>query len=127
MSNKSLSMELAVSCPPAPFPIIISSPANSETNLTEFSAPSTAIGSVLSNLIGFTHGFSFSVSPILATNFIILFSFFASTMSSDVMFVIHSISRSLRVISFPRRKFAIITNFAAASDPFMSNFGSASA
>ena len=45
MSNKSLRMELAVSVPPAPFPIIVCVPECSEVKAIAFSVPLTQSGS----------------------------------------------------------------------------------
>ena len=52
MSNKSLRMELAVSVPPAPFPIIVCVPECSEVKAIAFSVPLTHNGSSFETSFG---------------------------------------------------------------------------
>ena len=54
MSNKSLKIELAVSIPPAPLPIIVCVPECSEVNEMAFNVPSTQSGSSFFTSIGLT-------------------------------------------------------------------------
>ncbi len=67
MSSRSLNTALAVSIPPAPRPIMVCSPADSETKVTALSAPSTARGSCLDICVGST----FRVSPMEPMSFIV--------------------------------------------------------
>ena len=54
MSNKSRNIELAVSIPPAPFPIIVCVPECSDVNAIALSVPLTQRGSSLGTSLGDT-------------------------------------------------------------------------
>ena len=79
ISMRSLKTELAVSIPPAPFPIIVCAPECSDLKVTAFKVPLTHIGSSFDIGMGLTKRLSLSQ---LAINFNDFLSFAALIISS---------------------------------------------
>ena len=90
MSKRSLRMELAVSVPPAPFPIIVCVPECSDVNAIAFNVPFTPNGSSF----GISFGLTTSSLSQDAINFKteLFFSAFLYHLASEYFYIVYNFS-----------------------------------
>ena len=122
MSKRSLRIELAVSMPPAPLPMIVWVPECSDVKEIAFSVPFTHNGSSS----GISDGSTLSFLLHIATSFMAQF-FLAALFMCAVLTLRIPVHWMSGIVTFiPIIQFARITSFAAASKPSKSRDSSAS-